>query len=141
MRPYDLQLSFQMLSGRSIMHAYNPRSWADPRIVVRESAIEGRGGYACEMIRQGEVVVILGGTVMNEAEFAAFAAKADQYDAVQIDEDLHLVDQSPDPRATNGALNHCCDSNLWMQDEVTLIARREILPGEELTVDYALFTA
>src|ERR1041385_6678831 len=40
----------------------------------------------------------------------------------------------------NGSLNHSCDSNLWMADEVTLVARRDILPGEEITVDYALFT-
>jgi uncharacterized protein len=39
-----------------------------------------------------------------------------------------------------GSLNHSCDSNLWMADEVTLIARRDIAAGEELTVDYALFS-
>jgi hypothetical protein len=36
-------------------------------------------------------------------------------------------------------LNHSCDPNVWMSDEVTLIARRDIAAGEELTVDYALF--
>jgi uncharacterized protein len=38
-------------------------------------------------------------------------------------------------------LNHSCDSNLWMADEVTLIARRDISPGEEVTIDYSLQTA
>jgi uncharacterized protein len=32
------------------------------------------------------------------------------------------------------------DSNLWLQDEVTIVARREIAAGEELTLDYALTT-
>lgn len=36
-------------------------------------------------------------------------------------------------------LNHSCDPNLWMEDEVTLSARRDIGPGEELTGDYALW--
>ena len=36
-------------------------------------------------------------------------------------------------------LNHSCDSNLWFKDAFTLKARRDIRPGDELTVDYALF--
>jgi uncharacterized protein len=38
-------------------------------------------------------------------------------------------------------MNHCCDANLWMCDEVTVVARRAIAAGEELTQDYALYTA
>ena len=34
--------------------------------------------------------------------------------------------------------NHSCDPNVWMQDEVTLAARRDIAIGEELTIDYAM---
>jgi hypothetical protein len=120
---------------------YRKQSWADPRIDVRTSAIEGTGGFARELIKAGEVVVILGGTVFTEAEFIDFAASATNYDAIQIGEDLHLVDMSPDSRSTNGSLNHSCDSNLWMRDEVTLVAKRDIQAGEEVTVDYALFTA
>jgi SET domain-containing protein len=37
--------------------------------------------------------------------------------------------------------NHSCDSNLWMRDEVTLEARRDIAAGEEVTIDYALQTS
>lgn len=36
-------------------------------------------------------------------------------------------------------INHSCDGNTWMKDAFSLIARRDILPGEEVTVDYALF--
>ena len=35
--------------------------------------------------------------------------------------------------------NHSCDPNTWMQDEVTITARRNIRTNEELTIDYALF--
>ncbi len=37
-----------------------------------------------------------------------------------------------------GGMNHSCDSNLWMRDEVTVVARRAIAAEEELTIDYAL---
>jgi uncharacterized protein len=46
----------------------------------------------------------------------------------------------PDDRtAPEAFLNHSCDPNVWMADEVTLVARRAIAPLEELTIDYALF--
>lgn len=37
-------------------------------------------------------------------------------------------------------LNHSCDANAWLgEDGYTLVARRTIADGEEITVDYAAF--
>ena len=45
---------------------------------------------------------------------------------------MHLVEPiEVTAQEEEGSLNHSCDVNLWMADEVTLVA---------LTVDYALFT-
>jgi hypothetical protein len=38
-------------------------------------------------------------------------------------------------------INHGCDSALWFGDAFTLDARRPVQPGDELTLDYALFEA
>eukprot|EP01101_Sappina_pedata_P005955 TRINITY_DN284_c0_g1_i1.p2 TRINITY_DN284_c0_g1~~TRINITY_DN284_c0_g1_i1.p2 ORF type:complete len:363 (+),score=128.16 TRINITY_DN284_c0_g1_i1:50-1090(+) len=35
-------------------------------------------------------------------------------------------------------VNHCCDGNTWYLDDDTLIAKRDIKKGEEITYDYAL---
>jgi len=130
-----------IIGARKINNQYNTQSWVNPSVIINESSIDGQGGFARELIKKDEIVVILGGVVFTDTEFEAFIATAIQWDAVQIDENLHLVDLSPNPRATNGSLNHSCDSNLWMKDEITIIARRDIVPGEELTIDYALFSA
>lgn len=122
------------------MKTYSTTFWIDPRVEARPSTIQGSGGFANESIHAGEVVVIIGGVPMTESEFRVFQATADRYDAIQIGEDLHLVDTSGAIEEAGVLLNHSCDSNLWMGDEVTLIARRDIAPGEEITVDYALFT-
>jgi uncharacterized protein len=34
-------------------------------------------------------------------------------------------------------LNHSCDPSLWWLDESTLVARRDLAGGDELTLDYA----
>ncbi len=97
--------------------------------------------FAREPIQAGEIVAIIGGTVITEDEFHAYIATTPRYNATQIGEHLHLVDLIQTPEAIDGSINHSCDSNLWLQDEVTIVARRTIAPGEELTLDYALTTA
>jgi uncharacterized protein len=115
-------------------------SWYDPRVEIRPSSIQGGGMFARAQFQPGEIVAIVGGTLMTGAEFAAYLASVERWNAHQIGEDLHLVDLIQTPNAVEGSLNHSCDSNLWMGDEVTIIAKQAIATGEELTLDYALTT-
>ena len=96
--------------------------------------------FAREPILAGEVVEIVGGTLITQAQFETFLASAKRFNAVQIDEGMHLVERPEITKARGGSVNHSCDSNLWMADEVTVVARRDIGAGEELTLDYALHT-
>lgn len=113
---------------------YLPTTWYDPRAEIRPSHIQGNGMFAARPIDEGETVVVIGGTILTTIQFQEFTATATRYNAIQIGEDAHLVDLPTAP----GGMNHACDSNLWMQDEVTIVARRTIPAGEELTIDYAL---
>jgi len=115
---------------------YLSTTWYDPRAEIRSSPIQGNGMFASQPIHEGEIVVIIGGTVMTEEDFQAYIRTVSRFNAVQIGENSHLVDISTAP----GGMNHSCDANLWMRDEVTVVARREIAAGEELTQDYALYT-
>jgi hypothetical protein len=119
---------------------YLPTSWYDPRVEIRPSSIQGGGMFAGAPFQSGEAVAIVGGTLMTGAEFAVYLRGAERWNAHQVGEDLHLVDLIQTPEAVDGSLNHSCDSNLWMGDEVTIIAQRAIEAGEELTLDYALTT-
>lgn len=59
---------------------------------------------------------------------------------IAIGESLYLASRSGEGNEhPTQFINHCCDPNVWMHDEVTLAARRHIGVGEELTVDYAMF--
>jgi SET domain-containing protein len=124
------------------LRPYRARTWRDARQEFRTSPTHGIGSFARAPIAAGEVVEIVGGVVMSDDEFRAFQRTAARYNAIQIAEDRHLVERlEVTARRAGGSLNHSCDSNLWLADAVTLVARRDIAPGEELTVDYALFTA
>ncbi len=118
------------------LNNYLPTTWYDPRVEIRTSSIQGTGMFASQLIHEGEVVVQIGGTVMTEEEFRAYITTVSRYNAVQIGEEAHLIDVP----TSLGGMNHSCDANLWMRDEVTVVARRDIAAGEELTQDYALYT-
>jgi uncharacterized protein len=122
------------------MKAYLPQTWTDPRIEFRKSSISGDGMFAREPIKKGETVCIVGGIAMTDSEFTAFQAAHRNYNAIQIDDHLHLVEDPQVTRNLEGSMNHSCDSSTWMDDEATLVARWDIASGEEATVDYALFT-
>jgi hypothetical protein len=82
-------------------------------------------------------VTIWGGEIFTLADVAAGKTKPGSVAA--ISETLALASPAHGPDHPDQFLNHSCAPNVWMQDEVTLIARRAIRPGEELTADYVLW--
>ncbi len=117
---------------------YPADCWLDPRVEVRPSPIEGRGLFARAPIAAGETVIIMGGRVLTDQEFQEATRGRERYSGATIGQNLNLL-HSDDTPVRFG--NHSCDANLWMQDEITLVAKRDIADGEEITVDYAVQTA
>ena len=123
---------------------YRATDWIDPRVEIRQSPIHGKGMFASAPIKQGEVVNIWGGTLLlTEEDIAGDQAKewrAKGYVWATIGEGLYLAALlNEDEEDLTNFINHSCDPNVWMKDEVTLVARRDIVVGEELTIDYAVF--
>ncbi len=114
-----------------------PVSHVSEKVEVRPSPIQGRGLFATAPIAAGEVIAVIGGTLMDDAEFAAYARGRVWFSAMAVGEGLNLVQAPGDPAALG---NHSCDPNMWMADAITEVARRPVAAGEELTTDYALTT-
>ncbi len=118
-----------------------PKNYISPKVKIINSNIEGGGMFATSTIKKKEVVVVWGGTWgidytdKNGAENARKEGKL----VMHWDHGLYSVEvRGQDPTYF---INHSCDSNLWMKDAFTLVARTDIKKGEELTADYALWEA
>jgi len=112
--------------------------WLHPSVAVGPSPIQGVGLFARENLSAGTVISRLGGRLVSTDELRDLLAHASSYvDTIEVGPDLHLV---LPPDMPNGKGNHSCDPNLWHAGAYTLTARRDIRPGEELTVDYATQT-
>jgi len=113
------------------------KDWITPKAEVKISSIGGKGLFAKEPIKTGEKIVVWWGEYTNKsgAEIANQLGKL----VMQWDDDLFSVEERGEDQGY--FINHSCDSNLWMQNAYTLVTRKEILLGEELTADYALWEA
>lgn len=122
--------------GRATPTVTGRGEWRGGRDVVRvvEDADGARGGFglaAKELIREGAVVLELEGTLRPGP---------DRY-SLQIAENLHLhAPAKPGPGSVEDRgiwryLNHHCIPNLLFRGGA-MVARRAILPGEELTFHY-----
>ena len=112
-----------------------PNSYLFPKIEIHhENTIEGRGMYAREKIRKGELVALWGGDVVDRAHFEQLGEHQKRQSA-QIEEDFYLVSSKPGP---GDFINHSCDPNAGLDGQIAIRAMRDIEPGEEVTIDYAM---
>jgi uncharacterized protein len=116
-----------------------PHCWIHPDVRVAPSRVEGRGLFAAAPLSEGEPVSRLGGSVVPvERVRALIAARAQDASLPYVDcitwDERHMLVLPPDQ--LNHFANHSCDPNLWWEDEITLVARQGIHPGQELTNDY-----
>ncbi|MCS6834928.1 MAG: SET domain-containing protein [Anaerolineae bacterium] len=109
-----------------------------PHIRVREDGvIEGRGLVAVDLIREGEVVSRLEPNQPRYSLAAALRLSQEERDALLHDYYQCSADELVGETGDERFMNHSCDPNTWWADDDTMVARRDILPGEEVTYDYA----
>lgn len=93
--------------------------------------------FAREPVKAGETVIVWGGVVMTKEDLEAGHYRKATLSAIA--ENLWLGDALDGEDFAADYTNHSCDPNLWMKDENTLVARRDITVGEELTADYMMW--
>ncbi|HXC55700.1 MAG TPA: SET domain-containing protein-lysine N-methyltransferase [Rhizomicrobium sp.] len=116
------------------MKTYRPRTWVSPKLVAGKSAIHGDGILAAEAIASGETLMVFGGSTISRAAAASDDYRYRSLWMVGADTFLGLPNSDTAPSLDEN-LNHSCDANAWLADEVTVMARRDIRAGAEITLD------
>ncbi|OGZ96373.1 MAG: hypothetical protein A2847_00995 [Candidatus Sungbacteria bacterium RIFCSPHIGHO2_01_FULL_50_25] len=109
-------------------------TWVSPKLKSGKSVIHGDGVFADQKIAEGEKVMEFGGELVSREH--AFSGNYRSRSIWMVEKDLFSALPKADTQISlDENLNHSCDANTWLEDEVTLTARREIEPGEEITLD------
>ncbi len=113
-------------------------NWLNPKAQARPAGDKGWGSFAIEPIAAGETVTAFGGWVVDRDTLSQMNHNR-QSRSIQVDDDLYLV--SSDVPEPGDMLNHSCEPNCGLSGSILLIAMRDIVPGEEITFDYAMCDA
>ena len=116
------------------MNNYLPRTWVSAKLAPGPSKIHGVGVIAVAPIAMGEKLMEFGGDVISARDVASETYRIRSLWIVRDGVYLGVPESDPAPTLDEN-LNHSCDANSWLGDVVTLLARREIAAGEEITLD------
>lgn len=111
--------------------------WVSPCLHEGPSRIAGRGVFTHEPVRAEEVLMRWGGLLIPYEAYDPHLYRPSS--TTLYDEAHYLVTPVHEPKLLDEWLNHSCDPNTWMGDEVTMLARRDLSAGEEVTTDFALW--
>ena len=109
--------------------------WTHPAVKRGASPADGDGLFATQSFSPGELVIVWGGSLFTRER--RDAGEIRDFSEVMVEEGLWLGGNASDEMTLDDYMNHSCDPTLWLVDAVTLVARRAINAGEELTADYA----
>ena len=95
---------------------------------------KGNGLFAVKKILSGDIIAVWGGEIINEEQIQTLDPYWTRY-AVQVEEDYYIVSSR---EGAADYVNHNCDANAGLRGPITLVALRDIEPGEEVCYDYAM---
>ena len=110
-------------------------SWHNPKTQRQQASEKGVGLFANAPIAKGELLCAWGGAILTDEELPNLPDFALDR-TLQIEEGLHISSGLIDDDAD--CVNHSCDPTGGVVGQITLVARRDIAAGEEITFDYAM---
>ena len=110
--------------------------YLSPRLEVRIAPDKGGYAvYALSAFKQNELLAMWGGRVVT-LDVVLSLSPQEQGHTIQIHDELYLAPLDMDEPADY--VNHSCAPNAGICGQIALVAMRAILPGEEITFDYAM---
>ncbi len=114
--------------------------WVHPSVVVHDTGRIGLGLVTLDLIARGSQVILFGGALMSWRE--VMALPEDMRDIpFQVADDVFFGIPNRSDIGIGERINHSCNPNLGFVSEMKLVALRDILPREDVTMDYATCTS
>ena len=103
----------------------------NPKAIVKRTRKLGRGVFAKEAIRRGEVIASFDGPIFD-GDFDAWTDDLRNH-AIQIGREKWR-----DSKGIARLVNHSCDPNCGIKRLTSIVAMRDIAAGEQITWDYEM---
>jgi len=117
-------------------------SYVIKKAEVRNSPISGKGVFAKELIKKGEIIAVWGGDIITKKELDGLYKKGFKniyHYATQIADGFYLIsDRNGKFLEDDDYFNHSCEPNAGIKGHLVMVAMKDIMPGEEITYDYAM---
>jgi len=112
-------------------------SYRSPKTEVRKSPIHGKGLFAAQSIKAGEIVAVKGGFILQRADWESLEKQLGSAE-IQIAEDFFIAPIDKEGREGSMVyLNHSCEPNCAIAGQIVFIAMIDIDRDQELTHDWA----
>ena len=105
------------------------------KVEVRDTSINGKGIFAKENIKKGEIVFVKGGHILTRDQIYS-SGVINNYFPISDNYFLGATNKEEEEKIKLYQ-NHSCNPNVGLHGEITFVAMRDINKDEELTVDYA----
>ncbi|MDW7975111.1 MAG: S-adenosylmethionine decarboxylase [Leptospiraceae bacterium] len=103
---------------------------------LRPSPIHKTGLFSNSYIKKGTTIGVLTGRFYSQQEVQNLS-KEEQSFLIPIDEEILIGPESFYEIPALFYINHSCEPNAGIDGDLTIVALRDILPDEEITIDYA----
>jgi len=118
------------------------KSFISPKVEVRdEGSIHGRGMFAKEDIKKGEIIMIKAGHVMPITDAMESERILGEF-SIQISDMFSIAPKTvEDINDESIFINHSCSPNIGPFGQITFVALKDITSDEEICYDYAMTTS
>jgi len=115
-------------------------NYLNPKIYVADAPnSKGKGLFAKEKIYKGEVITdTRDANILTKEEVSKLSLEQGQY-CYETDDNHELCPKDFENLPPAFYMNHSCDANVGSPPDIySSVAMRDVLPGEEITYDYAM---
>ena len=118
----------------------NSRTWINRKLTLSESQIAGKGYIAQEPIQKDELLIVQSGGCVDVGEMDNGIMQPNWYYCFQVEPNVYLCPYDNSTENADGIfkVNHSCEPNAGFSGQISLVAMRDIAPGEEITYDYVM---